>query len=67
MNEVRAIEISSAFHGSMLRFGPLCLSRSLLTLPLYALLPRRTAIAWGRDGMLRNAPMAQRIGRPTCR
>jgi 1-acyl-sn-glycerol-3-phosphate acyltransferase len=38
----------SAFYGSMLVFGLLCLSWSLLALPLYALLPRRRAIACGR-------------------
>jgi 1-acyl-sn-glycerol-3-phosphate acyltransferase len=65
MNEVRAIGVAApvravltavydytAFYGSMLLFGLLCLSWSLLTLPLYALLPRRTAMAWGRYGIM---------------
>jgi 1-acyl-sn-glycerol-3-phosphate acyltransferase len=42
----------SAFYGSMLLFGLLCLSWSLLALPLYALLPRRRAIACGRFGIM---------------
>ncbi|HXL97325.1 MAG TPA: lysophospholipid acyltransferase family protein [Steroidobacteraceae bacterium] len=64
MNEVRTIGVTSvrallravydyaAFYGSMLLFGALCLSWSLLTLPLYALLPHRTATAWGRYGIM---------------
>jgi hypothetical protein len=42
----------SAFYGSMLLFGLLCLSCSLLALPLYALLPRRRAIACGGLGIM---------------
>ena len=64
MNEVRTIGVTSiptllravydyaAFYGSMLLFGALCLSWSLLTLPLYGLLPHRTATAWGRYGIM---------------
>jgi 1-acyl-sn-glycerol-3-phosphate acyltransferase len=65
MNDVRTLSTSArarallragyeyaAFYGSMLVFGLLCLSWSLLTLPLYALLPRRTARAWGRYGIM---------------
>jgi 1-acyl-sn-glycerol-3-phosphate acyltransferase len=42
----------TAFYGSMLVFGLLCLSWSVLALPLYALLPRRYAIACGRYGIM---------------
>jgi len=42
----------AAFYGSMLVFGLLCLSWSVLALPLYALLPRRYAIACGRYGIM---------------
>jgi 1-acyl-sn-glycerol-3-phosphate acyltransferase len=65
MNEVRTIGVASpvravlralydytAFYGSMLLFGLLCLSWSLLTRPLYGLLPRRTAMAWERYGIM---------------
>ena len=65
MNDVRTLSTSArarallkavyeyaAFYGSMLIFGLLCLSWSLLTLPLYALLPRRTARSWGRYGIM---------------
>jgi len=38
-----------AFYGSMLVFALLCLSWSVLTLPL---LPQRTARAWGRYGIM---------------
>ena len=41
-----------AFYGSMLVFGLLCLSWSLLTLPLQVLLPRRIAMDWGRYGIM---------------
>ena len=49
---LRAAYDYSAFYGSMLIFGLLCLSWSLLTLPLFALLPRRIAKAWGRYGIM---------------
>ena len=49
---LRALYDYAALYGSMLVFGLLCLSRSLLTLPLYALLPRRIAMAWGRYGIM---------------
>ena len=49
---LRALYDYAAFYGSMLVFALLCLSWSLLTLPLFALLPRRTAIAWGRYGIM---------------
>jgi 1-acyl-sn-glycerol-3-phosphate acyltransferase len=65
MNEVRTIDVASgvwaplravydytAFYGSMLLFGLLCLSWSLLAVPLLVLLPRRTAMAWGRYGIM---------------
>jgi len=41
-----------AFYGSMLVFALLCLSWSVLTLPLLALLPPRTAKSWGRWGIM---------------
>jgi 1-acyl-sn-glycerol-3-phosphate acyltransferase len=41
-----------AFYRSMLVFALLCLTWSLLTLPLYALLPRRLALVWGRYGIM---------------
>jgi hypothetical protein len=49
---LRALYDYAAFYGSMLVFALLCLSWSLLTLPLFALLPRRTAIAWGHYGIM---------------
>jgi 1-acyl-sn-glycerol-3-phosphate acyltransferase len=49
---LRAVYDYTAFYGSMLTFGLLCLSWSLLTLPLFALLPRRLAKAWGRYGIM---------------
>jgi 1-acyl-sn-glycerol-3-phosphate acyltransferase len=56
MNRVRSMLRAAydytAFYGSMLIFGLLCLSWSLLTLPLFALLPRRIAKAWGRYGIM---------------
>ena len=56
MNDVRtllrAVYDYTAFYGSMLIFGLLCLCWSLLTLPLFALLPRRIAKAWGRYGIM---------------
>jgi hypothetical protein len=56
MNEVRtmlrAVYDYTAFYGSMLIFGLLCLSWSLLSLPLFARLPRRIARAWGRYGIM---------------
>jgi 1-acyl-sn-glycerol-3-phosphate acyltransferase len=48
----RAVYEYVAFYGSMLVFALLCLSWSLLTLPLSVLLPRRTAMAWGRYGIM---------------
>jgi 1-acyl-sn-glycerol-3-phosphate acyltransferase len=41
-----------AFYGSMLVFALLCLSWSVLTLPLLPLLPQHTACAWGRYGIM---------------
>jgi 1-acyl-sn-glycerol-3-phosphate acyltransferase len=56
MSEMRAglktVYDYAAFYGSMLVFGLLCLSWSVLALPLYALLPRRYAIACGRYGIM---------------
>jgi 1-acyl-sn-glycerol-3-phosphate acyltransferase len=65
MNEVRAVSVLArvkpalkvmyeyaAFYGSMALFRLLCLSWSLLTLALYGLLPRRTALSWGRYGIM---------------
>jgi hypothetical protein len=67
MNEVRtmlrAVYDYTAFYGSMLIFGLLCLSWSLLTLPLFALLPRRIARAWGRYGIMA-AVIAKHAGVP---
>ena len=65
MNEVRAVGAtapSKAVHktllhylvlwASLLVFALICLSWSLLTLPLYPLLPRRAAIGFGRHGIM---------------
>jgi Acyltransferase len=49
---LRASYDYAAFYGSMLVFALLCLSWSVLTLPLLALLPQRTARAWGRYGIM---------------
>jgi hypothetical protein len=49
---LRAVYDYAAFYGSMLIFGLLCLYWSALTLPLFALLPRRIAKAWGRYGIM---------------
>ncbi|MGH8232120.1 MAG: lysophospholipid acyltransferase family protein [Steroidobacteraceae bacterium] len=48
----RALYDYCAFYGSMLVFGLMCLSWSVLTLPLYRLLPRRAAMAFGRFGIM---------------
>jgi 1-acyl-sn-glycerol-3-phosphate acyltransferase len=65
MNEVRAVGATTPFKAvqkallqylvlwaSMLLFALVCLSWSLLTLPLYPLLPRRAAIVFGRHGIM---------------
>jgi 1-acyl-sn-glycerol-3-phosphate acyltransferase len=49
---LRAVYDYGAFYGSMLVFALLCLCWSLLTLPLYVLLPRRIAMTWGRYGIM---------------
>lgn len=65
MNEVRAVGDTTPFKAvqkalfeytvlwlSLLLLGVICLTWSLLTLPLYPLLPRRAAIAFGRRGIM---------------
>jgi len=65
MNEVRAVGATTpikavqkalfeyiALYASLLVLALICLSWSLLTLPLYPLLPRRAAIAFGRYGIM---------------
>lgn len=65
MSEARAVGASTPFravqkalyeylalYASLLLLGLICLSWSLLTLPLYLLLPRRAAIAFGRYGIM---------------
>jgi 1-acyl-sn-glycerol-3-phosphate acyltransferase len=65
MNEVRAVGATTpikavqralfeyvALYASLLLLGLACLGWSLLTLPLYPLLPRRAAIAFGRYGIM---------------
>jgi 1-acyl-sn-glycerol-3-phosphate acyltransferase len=48
----RALYDYCAFYGSMLVFGLMCLSWSVLALPPYLLLPRRAAMAFGRFGIM---------------
>jgi 1-acyl-sn-glycerol-3-phosphate acyltransferase len=65
MNELRAVGASTPFraaqralyeylalYASLLVLAAICLSWSLLTLPLYPLLPRRAAIVLGRYGIM---------------
>jgi 1-acyl-sn-glycerol-3-phosphate acyltransferase len=65
MSEARAVNASSPFrtryrsalefaalHSSLALLGLICLGWSLLTLPLYPLLPRRSARAFGRRGIM---------------
>jgi 1-acyl-sn-glycerol-3-phosphate acyltransferase len=64
MNEVRAVGATpikavqkalyeyAALYVSLLVLGAICLSWSLLTLPLYPLLPRRAARLFGRYGIM---------------
>jgi 1-acyl-sn-glycerol-3-phosphate acyltransferase len=65
MNEVRAVGATTPFKAvrralveramlyvSLLLLAAICLSWSLITLPLYLLLPRRAAIAFGRYGIM---------------
>jgi hypothetical protein len=58
---LRALYDYAALYGSMLVFRLLCLCWSLLTLPLYALLPRRIAMAWRRYGMAPSLPIRYRV------
>jgi 1-acyl-sn-glycerol-3-phosphate acyltransferase len=41
----------TALYSALLLFGAICLSWSLLTVPLYPLLPRQLARRWGRRGI----------------
>jgi 1-acyl-sn-glycerol-3-phosphate acyltransferase len=65
MNEMRAVGVTAPFKAvqkalfeylvlwvSLLVLGLICLSWSLLALPLYLLLPRRAAIVFGRHGIM---------------